>query len=664
MITTAKRSLAMVALLASTSALAATPDWRVSEVSGSVTIARSGKVLNARQDTTLRPGDVIRTGKKGRAVLVRGKEFVVVSPDAKLKVAVPEETGPVTQFFQYLGNALFKIEKKSTPHFGVKTPYLAAVVKGTTFNVSVGSDRSSVQVTEGAVEVATGNDLEAALITPGLIGYVDADDAGELFVISGGRSGEDLSGAVVRGAPEFVAKPPQARMDRGANDGMSAVSGRTPAAVRSNRIVNDDAALASSGQIVTLGLMDDDVSGGSNEAPALTDAALTDAVLTEAMAPEALFEDSVSPGSVQQDSLASDDQNQVSAPQIVPVSGVIAGGEGIDPVSGFDPAGTGENDEVNVSAVPNVALTESDEGDDSIEVAEESEVTAPIVGSDEATSGLDSDESDSTTVDSNSAAGGALDGTEVDVEIDTGSATDGSVIDSDAGGLVYAEDQENGSCAGVANCSGGEKPSDDDGGSVVSVGFDTGANVDQDDGNNGHGNDDDGVDESNPGNGRGNGNGLGNGNSAGDEADGSGVEVGIDAGDSGDVAELDFDDGGAADDDGTDEGGNGICLGPFCIDLRDDDDKDGRDENDDEDGRACGRILCIEGPGIDDGDDEGRYEDDDEEDDIDLDDDLDLDLEEDDDGNNGHGNDDDGDDDSNPGKGKGRGNGGNGNDDD
>ena len=80
---------------------------------------------------------------------------MVISPKAELKVAVPEQTGPVVQFFQNIGNALFKIEKKSTPHFGVKTPYLAAVVKGTTFNVSVSQDNSSVQVTEGVVEVAT-----------------------------------------------------------------------------------------------------------------------------------------------------------------------------------------------------------------------------------------------------------------------------------------------------------------------------------------------------------------------------------------------------------------------------------------------------------------------------------------------------------------------------
>ncbi|MFL0355820.1 FecR domain-containing protein [Erythrobacter sp. GH1-10] len=195
--------------MASTSALASAPEWKVSEASGSVSIVRDGEVRSARANSSLEPGDVIRTGAKGRAVLVRGKEFVVVSPRAELQLAEPEKSGPIIQFFQNIGNALFRIEKKTTQHFGVKTPYLAAVVKGTTFNVSVTTSKSSVQVTEGAVEVATGNDLEAALLTPGMVGLVDAGNLENLVVIAGNRASGDTAGIVVRGAPEILAEPPK-----------------------------------------------------------------------------------------------------------------------------------------------------------------------------------------------------------------------------------------------------------------------------------------------------------------------------------------------------------------------------------------------------------------------------------------------------------------------
>ncbi|TRD11952.1 hypothetical protein FGU71_08845 [Erythrobacter insulae] len=279
----AKRTIAFAAFLASTSALASTPDWKVSEASGSVSIVRGGQVLTATKNSELEPGDLIRTGAKGRAVLVRGEEFVVVSPRAELQVAEPQEAGPVIQFFQYLGNALFKIEKKTTPHFGVKTPYMAAVVKGTTFNVSVSASRASVQVTEGAVEVATNNDLEAALLTPGLVGLVGADDLESLMVIAPGRSeGENIS-ATVRGAPNFVSAPPSAAAsndiastpaaseNRGqprANamrQNTAAVTNDTPAAgqantniVRSNQSDNGANAIGSdSGPNVDLNIADD-----------------------------------------------------------------------------------------------------------------------------------------------------------------------------------------------------------------------------------------------------------------------------------------------------------------------------------------------------------------------------------------------------------------------
>ncbi|MEL7446187.1 MAG: FecR domain-containing protein, partial [Pseudomonadota bacterium] len=139
----AKKSIALAALLASSTALAGPSGWTVSEATGSVTVNRDGRVLTVGKNKRLNEGDVILTGKGSRAVLVRQKEYVVVKPGARLKIADPEKDGPVTQFFQYIGNALFKVEKKSTPHFGVETPYMAAVVKGTTFNVAVSQEGTS-----------------------------------------------------------------------------------------------------------------------------------------------------------------------------------------------------------------------------------------------------------------------------------------------------------------------------------------------------------------------------------------------------------------------------------------------------------------------------------------------------------------------------------------
>ena len=119
---------------------------------------------------SLKIGDVIATGEKSRAVLVRGQEFVVVSPNSRLRISAPKQSGGIVQFFEEIGNVLFRIDKKATPHFGVATPYLAAVVKGTTFSVTVSESGTAVQVTEGAVQVSTLDGGATQLLSPGMIG--------------------------------------------------------------------------------------------------------------------------------------------------------------------------------------------------------------------------------------------------------------------------------------------------------------------------------------------------------------------------------------------------------------------------------------------------------------------------------------------------------------
>ncbi|GAA0465422.1 hypothetical protein GCM10009096_02500 [Parasphingorhabdus litoris] len=181
------KSLIVAALLSSGAAYAGAPGWQVSEISGNVTIARKGVVKIAQRQTKLAPGDVIKTGPKGRAVLLRGGEYLVVSPASHIEIAEPKKSGKITQIIEYFGNVLFRIDKKETPHFGVKTPYMAAVVKGTTFSVSVSAEGSAVQVTEGAVEVSTLDDGASELVTPGVIGMINANDPFSLVVLDGER---------------------------------------------------------------------------------------------------------------------------------------------------------------------------------------------------------------------------------------------------------------------------------------------------------------------------------------------------------------------------------------------------------------------------------------------------------------------------------------------
>ena len=172
----------IVGLLSSGAAYADTPGWEISESSGSVVVESEGLTFIASKGRDLDVGDVVSTGGDGRAVLVRGDQYMVVSPKSKIRIARPKKSGGVTQIFEYFGNVLFRVDKKTDPHFGVDTPYMAAVVKGTTFSVTVGEAGTSLQVTEGAVEVSTLDGGASELITPGNVGMIMADKPFQLDI--------------------------------------------------------------------------------------------------------------------------------------------------------------------------------------------------------------------------------------------------------------------------------------------------------------------------------------------------------------------------------------------------------------------------------------------------------------------------------------------------
>jgi hypothetical protein len=176
-----KKTVTLAALLFSTAVYAEVPRWTVSESSGTVTVLRPGFQAAAVRGGNVVAGDTISTGRNGRAVLIRGEEYLVVSPNSRIVIAPPKE-GSMTQIIQSVGNTLFKIKKMATPHFAVETPYLAAVVKGTTFSVTVTKAGASVQVTEGRVQVSTPDGGAMHMVIPGEIGFVSANSPYRLTV--------------------------------------------------------------------------------------------------------------------------------------------------------------------------------------------------------------------------------------------------------------------------------------------------------------------------------------------------------------------------------------------------------------------------------------------------------------------------------------------------
>jgi hypothetical protein len=72
-----------------------------------------------------------------------------------------------TTILQQAGSILLEVEKRNVKHFEVETPYLAAVVKGTQFSVTVNAQNTTVDVKRGQVEVSDFKSGQIALVLPG-----------------------------------------------------------------------------------------------------------------------------------------------------------------------------------------------------------------------------------------------------------------------------------------------------------------------------------------------------------------------------------------------------------------------------------------------------------------------------------------------------------------
>ena len=107
-----------------------------------------------KQEDLLKPGDTIRTGRNGRVLLKRGEETILISPNSVVGVPAQKKEGLSTTIVQQAGSILLEVEKRNVQHFEVETPYLAAVVKGTQFRVTIDAGKTSVDVIRGQVQVA------------------------------------------------------------------------------------------------------------------------------------------------------------------------------------------------------------------------------------------------------------------------------------------------------------------------------------------------------------------------------------------------------------------------------------------------------------------------------------------------------------------------------
>jgi hypothetical protein len=160
--------------------------WSVGKATGDVWVATNGaQQASLNQQEALKPGDTIRTGRNGRVLLVRGEETILISPNSVVGLPTEKKEGLSTTIIQQAGSILLEVEKRNVKHFEVETPYLAAVVKGTQFSVTVNAGSTKVGVLRGQVEVSDFKTGQIAQVMPGQAATAFAH----------GKPGLSLSGA-------------------------------------------------------------------------------------------------------------------------------------------------------------------------------------------------------------------------------------------------------------------------------------------------------------------------------------------------------------------------------------------------------------------------------------------------------------------------------------
>ena len=106
---------------------------------------------------------------------------------------------------QSFGTLLFKIVKRpaGAQKFRVSTPYLAAIIKGTTFSVTVNDTGAALHVAKGLVQVESRLTRQVALVRPGQTAAVSSK-RGTRIKLTGGKP-KAKKGAAIRsgnGKPE------------------------------------------------------------------------------------------------------------------------------------------------------------------------------------------------------------------------------------------------------------------------------------------------------------------------------------------------------------------------------------------------------------------------------------------------------------------------------
>ncbi len=173
-----KKILLSVVMLAGMSGLAPAfaDDWTATRLRGLVYAIENGQWQPLARGEIVSDNRMIRTAHNGRVVFERDGEIIELGADTTIQIQ--DRVGQrYTTVQQHTGEITITANVEDVQHFSVQTPFLAAVVKGTSFRVIANPDMSEVLVIRGHVEVTDPAHRTNVTITKGQSATVSAQVA-------------------------------------------------------------------------------------------------------------------------------------------------------------------------------------------------------------------------------------------------------------------------------------------------------------------------------------------------------------------------------------------------------------------------------------------------------------------------------------------------------
>jgi hypothetical protein len=144
--------------------------WRVDGITGEASAhlgAAPGVPLAVGQ--VLSFGSDVATGAGAVVFLSRNGDRLIIQPNSHLRIDAPGTAGLLDHFMQSLGSVFYDVEPRKNRSFGITAPYVAAIIKGTRFLVTVEPGRNSVRVDRGRVLVESTDGVSSVLVDAGTV---------------------------------------------------------------------------------------------------------------------------------------------------------------------------------------------------------------------------------------------------------------------------------------------------------------------------------------------------------------------------------------------------------------------------------------------------------------------------------------------------------------